>query len=172
MKRSAALSTDPPMVSSATVAGPSADHDPEVPRILESRRFGRLEVWPDKIITFPTGLVGFEEFHEYVLVQPDGLEPLSFLLACEDPDVAFPILAADLCSAGYAPTIPADALDTVGAGPDEQLDILAICTTAPDTGTLHANLRGPVVVNPAARLACQVVLHDSNYSLRHLLGAR
>jgi flagellar assembly factor FliW len=154
------------------VDAPGGEPDDEAPRVVRSRRFGHLEVRPDKIITFPTGLIGFEEYHEYILVQPDGLEPLSFLVACDNPEVAFPILAADLCSAGYAPTIPGDALDTVGAGAGEHVDILAICTTAPDTGTLHANLRGPVVVNTAAQLACQVVLHDSNYSLRHLLGAR
>jgi flagellar assembly factor FliW len=140
-------------------------------RILESRRFGRLEVGPDRIIAFPAGLIGFEELHEYVLVQPDGLEPLSFLVACDNPDVAFPVLPGELCLAGYAPEIPTVARETVAAGPVDHVDILAICATAPDTGTLHANLRGPVVVNPATRLACQVVLHESAYSLRHLLGA-
>jgi flagellar assembly factor FliW len=137
---------------------------------LETRRFGPLEVWPDKVIMLRDGLIGFEELHEYILVQPDGLEPLSFLVACENPDVAFPVLPGAMCLAGYAPPIPADAMTAVGGGAREQLELLAICTTAPDTGTLHANLRGPVVLNPRTRLACQVVLHDSPYSLRHLLG--
>lgn len=141
------------------------------PRALETRRFGPLEIWPDKVITLPAGLIGFEELREYVLVQPDGLEPLSFLVACENPEVAFPVLPGEMCLAGYAPSIPADAMTAVGAGSGEPIEILAICTTAPDTGTLHANLRGPVVVNPRTRLAYQVVLHDSPYSLRHLLGA-
>jgi flagellar assembly factor FliW len=140
-------------------------------RVLENRRFGRLAVHPEQIVSFPAGLLGFEELHEYVLVAPEGLEPISFLVAMDDPDVAFPILPATLCMAGYAPSIPPDALETIGAGPEEHLELLAICTSAPDTGTLHANLRGPVVVNPATRKACQAVLHDTTYSLRHLLGA-
>ncbi len=148
-----------------------ADAGKTAPRVLESRRFGPLEVWPEKVLTFPAGLIGFEEFREYVLVQPDGLEPLSFLVACDNPEVAFPVLPGELCLPGYAPDIPAATLDTIAAGPGGRHEILAICSTAPDTGTLHANLRGPVVVNPEKRLACQVVLHDSPYSLRHLLGA-
>lgn len=141
------------------------------PRILESRRFGPLDVRPETVIRCPTGLLGFEEFHEYILVQPDGLEPLSFLVACENPDVAFPVLAGELCQPGYAPPIPTHALETVAAATSGELEILVVCTVAPDTGTLHANLRGPVVLNPTSRLACQVVLDDGRYNLRHLLGS-
>ena len=129
---------------------PSPDKT-EATRILESRRFGRLEVASDKVVTFPAGLIGFEEIHDYVLVQPDGLEPLSFLVACDNPEVAFPVLPGELCLAGYAPDIPSTALESIAAGPAAHFEILAICATAPDTGTLHANLRGPVVVNPATQ---------------------
>lgn len=142
-----------------------------LPRILETPRFGPLHVRPDAVIRCPAGLLGFEELHEYILVQPDGLEPLSFLVACENSDIAFPVLAGTLCQPGYAPVIPAHILETVGAATSQEVELLAICTMAPDTGTLHANLRGPVVLNPATRLACQVALDDSTYSLRHLLGA-
>lgn len=165
-----------PVVSCGIAAESPAAGPPETdremgPRLIESRRFGPLEVWPDKVITFPMGLIGFEEFRQYVLVAPEGLEPLSFLVALDDPDVAFPVLPGELCLPGYAPTIPSETLDIIGGGPGGHVEILAICATAPDTGTLHANLRGPVVVNPATRTACQAVLHDGNYSLRHLLGA-
>ncbi len=140
-------------------------------RILESRRFGSLDVSPETVIRCPSGLLGFEEFQEYILVQPEGLEPLSFLVACENPDVAFPVLAGGLCQPGYAPAIPTHVLESLGAATRQEVEVLAICTMAPDTGTLHANLRGPVVLNPASRLACQVALDDGTYSLRHLLGA-
>ena len=140
-------------------------------RVLESRRFGSLEIQPENLVTFPTGLLGFEEFHEYLRVEPEALAPLMFLVACDDPEVAFPILPGVLCLASYAPAIPPEALKTIGADEGGFLEVLAICGLAPDTGTLHANLQGPVVINPETRLGCQVVLHDSPYSLRHLLGA-
>jgi flagellar assembly factor FliW len=171
MTRSAAASVESCSAPRDPVDASGAHCTKDAPRILESRRFGRLEVWPDKIISFPTGVIGFEDYHEYVLVQPAGLEPLSFLVAYENPEVAFPVLPAELCQAGYAPEIPPAVLEGLGLGPTGPFELLAICTTAPDTGTLHANLRGPVIVNPAARIAGQVVLHDNAYSLRHLLGA-
>jgi flagellar assembly factor FliW len=162
---------EPRAIPGSAVAGARDPQGTGVPRVVESRRFGRLEIRPEAVIRFPAGLLGFEEFREYVLVQPDGLEPLSFLVACENPDLAFPVLAGELCHAGYAPTIPTHVLEAVGAAASRELEILVVCGMAPDTGTLHANLRGPVVLNPASRLACQVVLDDGAYSLRHLLGA-
>ena len=140
------------------------------PTVLQSRRFGRLEVQADRIVTFPAGLLGFEEFHDYLRVAPEALAPLTFLVACDDPDVAFPILPVEMCLADYAPKLPSDALEALGARGGDALEVRAICALAPDTGTRHANLQGPVLINPVERLGCQVVLHDSPYSLRHLLG--
>jgi flagellar assembly factor FliW len=145
-------------------------HTTPPPTVLESRRFGSLEVQADRIVTFPAGLLGFEEFHDYLRVAPEALAPLTFLVACEDPDVAFPVLPCTLCLADYAPKLPPEALAAVGVREGDGLEVLAICALAPDTGTLHANLQGPVLINPVERLGCQVVLHDSPYSLRHLLG--
>lgn len=166
-----APSVDPGLKAASAPEQGHAGRGPVTPRVLESRRFGRLEIRAEHVVGFPAGLLGFEEYREYLIVQPSGLEPLSFLVSCENPDVAFPVLPAHLCLAGYAPPIPAHALETVRAETGQEIELLAICTMAPDTGTLHADMRGPVVLNPTRRLACQVVLDGSAYSLRHLLGA-
>jgi flagellar assembly factor FliW len=137
---------------------------------LHSRRFGTLEVRPDKLRHFAEGLVGFESLHRFLCVEPEALQPLAFLVACEDPEIAFPVLPAHLCLSGYAPEIPVEALATIGLDDPHGAEMLAICSVAQDTLTLHANLRGPILVNPANGQGCQVVLRESAYSLRHLLG--
>jgi flagellar assembly factor FliW len=158
-------------VLSSVDKGTAELRDGMASRVLLSRRFGRLEVFPDQILHFSPGLLGFEELQAYCLVAPEALRPLMFLVACDDPEVAFPVLPARMCLAEYTPILPPEALEAVGAVTDEGLDILAICAMAPDTMTLHANLRGPVLINMQKRLGYQAVLPDSPYSLRHLLGA-
>jgi flagellar assembly factor FliW len=140
-------------------------------RAIESRRFGRLEITERETLTMTAGLLGFEEYRAYCIAAPEALHPLMFLVACDDPEVTFPVLPARMCLAEYAPTLPGDALEAIGAEAGAPLELLAVCALAQDTMTLHANLRGPVVINPITRRACQVVLHDSAYSLRHLLSA-
>ena len=140
------------------------------PRILQSQRFGPLEAPPDRLFHFPAGLLGFEEYTEYLLHAPETLYPIRFLVACGDPELAFPILSAVLCTADYAPPLPPEVWSLLGAGTEDLLEVLAVLTLDPETATLYANLRGPVVINPATKRGCQVVLHDSPYSLRHLLS--
>jgi flagellar assembly factor FliW len=160
-----------PAVPSRDVVGLETCALPPNHRIQRSRRFGPLEIFPERIVRFPAGLLGFEELTEYLHVAPEALEPLTFLVALEDPEVAFPVLPANLCLSDYAPPLPSEALALIGLNPDEEPEVLVICSLAPDTGTLHANLQGPLVINCAMRVGCQVVLHDSQYNLRHLLGA-
>lgn len=138
-------------------------------RVLESRRFGRLEVPAGALVAFPEGIPGFEDLRDYAWVAPDALEPLAFLVACQDPEVALPVLPAAWGPPGYAPRFPPEALRAVGAAPGDPLEVLLVITLAADTGTLHANLRGPILINRATRQGCQVVLPDPAYSLRHLL---
>jgi flagellar assembly factor FliW len=139
-------------------------------RVLQSRRFGPLEAPPDRLVHFPDGLLGFEEYTDYLLHAPEVLHPIRFLVACGDPELAFPVLPAALCTPDYVPLLPPEVWSLLGARAEEQLELLAVLTLDPETATLHANLRGPVVINPATRRGCQVVLHDSPYSLRYLLS--
>lgn len=148
----------------SAAAGPGAG-------VLESRRFGRLELQAERLYYFSAGLIGFEELQTYLLVTPESLAPLRFLVACDAPELAFPVLPAHLCLADYAPVFPAEALARIGATSATALEVLAVCTLAQDTLTLHANLQGPLLINPATRQGCQVVLPESPYGLRHLLGA-
>ena len=149
---------------------PDAPSGTASPRILQCQQFGPLEAPPDRLFNFPAGLLGFEEFTEYLLHAPESLYPIRFLVACGDPGIAFPVLSAVLCTPDYAPPLPPDVWSLLGARTEDRLEILAVLTLDPDTATLHANLRGPVVINPATRRGCQVVLHDSPYGLRHLLS--
>jgi flagellar assembly factor FliW len=54
------------------------------------------------------------------------------------------------------------------AGADTPLLWLVLITVEQD-GTIVANLRAPVVINPATMRGAQVIPHQSVYPLRHVL---
>ncbi len=140
-------------------------------RTLESRRFGRIPVAEAQVLRFPEGLPGFEELREFLLLSPPALAPVQFLVALADPDISFPVLPARLCLAGYAPALgPAELAGLEAAGPDD-LALYAILTFDQARAQVTANLRAPLLVNPAARLGRQALLPDSTYALRHALLA-
>ncbi len=142
-----------------------------MPTMLESRRFGSVLVAEEEIVRFPEGLPGFEELREFLLLSPPDLTPVQFLVALQDPEISFPLLAAGLCLAGYAPRLDAGDLGGLGTADASGLAIYAILTFHPEGEEVTANLRAPILINPAARIGRQMTLVDSTYSLRHpLLG--
>jgi len=140
-----------------------------MPSTLESRRFGTVQVTEEAVVRFPEGLPGFEELREFLLLSSPGLEPVQFLVSCKDPEISFPILAARLCLEGYAPELDRSALQALAVPEMSALAIYAILSFHHECERVTANLRAPVLINPAARIGRQVTLMDSTQSLRHAL---
>jgi len=57
--------------------------------IVNSLRFGQLEVPNDKIITMEKPILGFENVCHYCLVEVDEIRPFLWLQAVDDPSLAF-----------------------------------------------------------------------------------
>jgi flagellar assembly factor FliW len=136
---------------------------------LESRRFGTMQVTEEAVVQFPEGLPGFEDLREFLLLNPPGLEPVKFLVSRGDPEISFPILAADLCFEGYAQTLDRSALQAMGAPDPSTLAIYAILTFHHEGELVTANLRAPVLINPTTQIGRQVTMLDCTHSLRHAL---
>src|SRR5512145_2620852 len=61
---------------------------------VETYLFGGVEIDPEKVITFPNGLVAFEKNKRFTLVHEEGkTQPSSFTLqSLDDPFLAFQIV--------------------------------------------------------------------------------
>ena len=69
---------------------------------VDTYLFGAVEVSPEKVITFPQGLPGFESSRQFMLVHAEGAaEPASYTLqSLDDPALAFEIV--DPASFGFS----------------------------------------------------------------------
>jgi flagellar assembly factor FliW len=140
-----------------------------MPRTLESRRFGQMEVREEAVIRFPDGLPGFEELHRFLLLSLPELEPVQFLVSIDDTEISFPVLPAPLCVPDYAPDVRAADLEPLRAAEGSAVTTYVILTFHHEGERVTANLRAPVLINPASRVGRQVTLSDSTHSLRHEL---
>ena len=57
--------------------------------IIETSRFGQLEVDAERLIEFPEGVLGFPDQHEYALIQTGQNSGFYWLQALSSPDLAF-----------------------------------------------------------------------------------
>jgi flagellar assembly factor FliW len=139
---------------------------------IRTRSLGEVEATPESVLTLPDGLVGYEGQREFALVAPADYAPFQWLLSFSDPELALPVLEAKRVVPDYAPSFSNGDRHALGAVESDALEIYVVASTDPAKGGLSVNLRAPIVVHKATRLARQVVLSDGRYAIDHLVGSK
>ncbi|MGE5314687.1 MAG: flagellar assembly protein FliW [Acidobacteriota bacterium] len=127
-----------------------------------SRQFGELECGDDMRVTIPHGLIGFEEWTEFIIVHDEDAEPFRWLVSTQSSDLCFPLIDPAEIVSEYAPAIPKN-------GHDGPVELFAIVCLRPTLGETTANLKSPIVIDAQTRTGRQVVLTDDQYSIAHKL---
>jgi flagellar assembly factor FliW len=135
---------------------------------ISSERFGEVDCEDSAALSFPHGLLGFENESSFAVVPVDEDGIYSWLQSASDPALAFLVTSPHFFFAGYEPEVnDADVEELDLQDPSETL-LLCLLTVGEESIT--ANLLGPIVVNTRTRVARQVVLADGRWSTREPLG--
>jgi flagellar assembly factor FliW len=139
---------------------------------LATKYFGSVSYQEDGVIEFPSGLPGFEQETEFLVMEPTTNAPLTFLQSLRHPGLCFLAVPIQGLDPDYQPMITREDLAALGLDTGRQPSIggdiccLAILVVA-ENGPVTANLLAPVVINRANRRGVQAVRVDSVYSHRH-----
>ena len=120
------------------------------------------------VLEFPSGIPGFESHRRFILIASADLSPLGCLKAVDSSDVSFLVIDPRLLLMNYDITLSDFERARIGAGPDEPLLWLAIVTITQKEAT--ANLRAPVVINPATMIGCQVIRENDQYPVQFVIN--
>jgi flagellar assembly factor FliW len=120
------------------------------------------------VVEFPSGIPGFEADRRFVLIASADLSPLGCLKSVDSSDLSFLVIDPRLLSFGYDLTLNDFERARLEAGPDDALLWLAIVTITEKQAT--ANLRAPVVINPAKMLGCQVIRENDQYPVEFVIS--
>lgn len=139
--------------------------------VINTVRFGQVEVDKNNVIAFPEGIPGFPEEREFILLQL-GLEetPFWWLQSVAAPDLCFLTVEPARVFPEYDFRVPNEQLQQLQLGSEPALEALAI-VNVPDGELRRAtvNLRAPVLINPATRLGVQMILDREQYAIRQPL---
>jgi flagellar assembly factor FliW len=132
--------------------------------LIETTRFGRVEVQEERIITFPKGLLGFPRFSRYELLEQGEGSYFFWLQSVETPDLAFVVTDPALFFADYQVPLKAEQLAEMGVASPEEAQVMVIVNK--HENLLTGNLQGPLVINVATRSGEQVVLSERRFTTR------
>lgn len=120
-------------------------------------RLGRRTIDPEKIIKFPRGLAGFEDEHDFTLLQLRPDAPLLILQSINRPEVG--LLVADPYSflSSY-PVLVGEAEQALLKiqKTDDAAILVTVTIPAGHPENAMLNLTGPIVVNYQARIGLQI----------------
>jgi flagellar assembly factor FliW len=133
--------------------------------LIETTRFGTVEIDDSRIITFQNGPLGFPEYRRFALIQTTEDAVFFWLQSVEDSALAFLVCDPLLFVPDYQAQVRGDEVKTLQLRDLTDCQVLVIVNKV--DGYLTANLLGPLVIGAHSLQAKQVVLSDKRYSTRH-----
>lgn len=138
--------------------------------LIETTRFGGVEIDEGRIITFPEGILGFPSAKRYAMLQAAPEAAFFWLQSIDEPGLAFVICDPAEFVPDYR--VPMRAEEAKALEIEDAADSQVMVIVNKNEGRLTANLQGPLVIGVKSMRARQLVLSDKKYSTRHRLTVK
>lgn len=135
--------------------------------LIDTARFGQLEVDDSKIVVFKDGLPGFEQLTKFILLSPEQTQPLYWMQSAEDGDIALPVLSSFDILDDYSLDIPDEVVAELQLDGLEDLLVMNVCVVPEDISRMTANLAAPILMNVRLNIGVQIVVDSMEYPTRY-----
>ncbi|WP_299391233.1 flagellar assembly protein FliW [Pelagibius sp.] len=135
-------------------------------------RFGTIEFDLAQALTFPKAIPGFVGYQTFGLAMVPSETQSSFMLlqALEPTDLSFIVLPYDPGAALIEPKDVESAQQHLGIAPgDCAIMLIATFRKIGSSFETSVNMRAPIFIDTANRLAWQYILPNDRYDVRHTL---
>ncbi len=137
---------------------------------VQTKFFGEVELDDNKILEFPNGIIGFEDFKKFAIiydVEDDRETKISWLQSLEEPVLALPIVDPLAIVPDYAPMIEDELLKPLGNPADEDLLFLLVMTVPSDMKKVTANMKAPIIINTKTCTGVQLIVDNADYPVKY-----
>jgi len=133
---------------------------------IDTKAYGLIEVDEKQKLNIPQGILGFEDYKEFVIIDAEH-QPFLWLQSIEEKKLAFIIINPFLFRKDYEINITKDEEKQIGLSSAENALIFVIVNIPPDGSPMTANLQGPIVINKQNMTAAQAILSDTRWRTKH-----
>ena len=138
---------------------------------INAKYFGQVSYEKNEAIHIINGLIGFEAYTEYLPIPfHEDSDSLISLQSLEDETLSFILMNPFGILADYSPSLSDEELKELDAEASEDLSYYVVCVMRDSVAESTVNLKAPLVVNARTRQARQIILDQSEYTFRHVLG--
>ncbi len=121
---------------------------------IKTNQFGEIEFEKNLIIKFSTGIFGFEQLKDYLLIKVDD-DLFYWLNSIEEPEIAFPLIGLRLIDDSFPQ--------------EKNNEAFGIVTMNSDILKITVNLKAPVFIDQNSKSGFQKILDTENYPIKYNL---
>jgi flagellar assembly factor FliW len=129
-------------------------------------KFGPVQVEENMIISFPRGILGFADYHRYIILEQEQ-SVFSFLQSVDEPSLSFVVIMPELVRADYSVELSDEEVELLQIGAPEDGKVYGIVTIPENVAEMTVNLQAPVVINTKERLGAQLIISGDKYHTKH-----
>ena len=133
---------------------------------IDTLRFGMVEVDPEKVIDFPDGIPGLEQYHKYALLQFEESYPIVWLQSMDDTGICLPVLDTFSVLPDYVFDIDETDVKALELNGPEELHVVSVVVIPEDIQGMTVNMAAPIIINTITGQAKQIVLSGSEFNVR------
>ena len=135
---------------------------------IVTRDYGVIEINEELIIRFDDGILGFEPYKNYILLDDsNGESPFRCLQSMEESDLAFILMDPFAVDPDYEITLGEDIVETLMIESSDDVLVLAVVVVPEDIKKTSINLKAPLVFNVKLRKGAQYIVDGDKYKIRH-----
>ncbi len=135
---------------------------------VRTKPYGEMEISERQKISFPRGVLGFEELREFALLDATQA-PFYWLQSLQRVEVAFVLIEPRFFRPDYTPDVDPAELEEIGIAAEQDMLVFAIVTIPEDSSRMTANLQGPLLINRRTRVGRQSISANPRWGVRHTI---
>ena len=134
---------------------------------ISTSRFGTIDVSDEEIVLFEEGLLGFGDYHRYVILNAsEQNSPFRWLQCLDDGNLAFVIIEPLNFMFEYDIEVSDSDQEFIGLTRGEDAILYAIVSIPANPQNMTANLQGPLLINVVNRKGRQIISSNPKHQIK------
>lgn len=121
---------------------------------IKTHQFGEINFENEHLVKFSSGLFGFEQYKNYLLIKTDE-ELFYWLNSVDEPEISFPLIGTRVINTSFPEEVNHEAF--------------GIVTLNQDPLKVTVNLKAPVYINQNNKTGFQAIIDDEKFPVDYKL---
>lgn len=137
--------------------------------IFISKVHGEIIYEEKNIVTFNKGILGFDKFKKFILVDLEEYEPFKLLHSLEDDEIGLIATSPYDFFGEYEVKLSEKTIENLKIENPNQVVVITTVTLNSDVKKITTNLQGPIIINISNNLGEQIIIDNSKYKVKEPL---